>query len=542
MRFARRCAAFFAVLWLATLVSACGTTATAQNEEPTPTPLPPAPEIERPTFTVKRGVVENPLETGGRVSPVNFKAIGFARAGTVASVKVDRGQQVKTGDLIAELLQDEELEALATAEDTLTQAQRDLDSATRQREKNIEQAKLDLQEAQGNLARVLPGGADDPIRVAQKELEAAERAAKDQNATGSEGKTEAEYNLVKATEALSDSQKTASDAYWYNDHAQRYGTDPKQPYIEVTNADGKVVRKPNKLTDEQIAAYAKAYVDAQRALRDAERAIETAQRALDKARETEISGNGDANDKVAEAERKLNDLISGKGNKELESAQKAVKSARLALEEAEAETLNSATKTVETAQRALEKARKKVDDGRIVAPQDGEIISISIGEGDAVEASSFVVEIADTSKLEVGAELSGDQMRQLQEGQPAEISLLSRPDVIMPAFIRLMPEPYGSGSSGNVQSRDRRTLFEITDFKGQELKSGQNVKIRIVLERKENALWLPPDAVRSFEGRRFVVVRTPDGDRRQTVKVGIETEDKVEITDGVNEGDTIIGQ
>jgi hypothetical protein len=170
------------------------------------------------------------------------------------------------------------------------------------------------------------------------------------------------------------------------------------------------------------------------------------------------------------------------------------------------------------------------------------VLSLAIGEGDNAEAYTPVVEIADPTKLEVAVELSGDQMRQLAEGQPAEVSLLSRPDVIMPAVIRRMPAPYGSGGSGAVQEQDRTTRIQVTDAKGQELAPGAVVKIRIVLERKQNVLWLPPDAVRAFEGRRFVVVRQGDRERRVTVKVGIETEDRLEILEGVKEGDVIVGQ
>src|SRR5262249_4437308 len=153
-----------------------------------------------------------------------------------------------------------------------------------------------------------------------------------------------------------------------------------------------------------------------------------------------------------------------------------------------------------------------------------------------------VVEHADPTKLEVASELSAEQMRQLGEGQPAEVKLLSRPDVIMPAVIRLMPSPYGSGGSGAVQEQDRTTRIQVTDTKGQELAPGSVAKIRIVLERKENVLWLPPEAVRAFEGRRFVVGRQGDRERRVTVKVGIETEDRLEILEGLEAGDVIVGQ
>ncbi|HEU5103070.1 MAG TPA: HlyD family efflux transporter periplasmic adaptor subunit [Roseiflexaceae bacterium] len=171
------------------------------------------------------------------------------------------------------------------------------------------------------------------------------------------------------------------------------------------------------------------------------------------------------------------------------------------------------------------------------------MLAISISEGDTVTAFDPLIEIADPSQLEVASELGAEQMRRLAEGQPAEISTLSRPDVIIPAIIRQMPAPYGSGGSGAVQEQDRTTRFKLLDLKGQEVEAGVTiVKIRIVLEHKDNVLWLPPEAVRSFEGRRFVVVRDGDRERRVTVKTGIETEDRIEILEGLKEGDLIVGQ
>jgi hypothetical protein len=142
----------------------------------------------------------------------------------------------------------------------------------------------------------------------------------------------------------------------------------------------------------------------------------------------------------------------------------------------------------------------------------------------------------------VAAELSADQMHQLQQGQPAAISLLSRPDVSMPAVVRQLPGGTGAGGSGAVQGQDQTTRFTVTDAKDQQLTPGAVVKIHIILERKDNVLWLPPEAVRAFEGRRFVVVREGDRERRVAVRVGIETADKVEIAEGVKEGDVVVGQ
>ena len=94
-----------------------------------------------------------------------------------------------------------------------------------------------------------------------------------------------------------------------------------------------------------------------------------------------------------------------------------------------------------------------------------------------------------------------------------------------------------------MQEQDRTTRFKLLDLKGQAVEAGVTiVKIKIVLEHKDSVLWLPPDAIRAFEGRRFVVVRTGDRERRVTIKTGIETDDKVEIIEGLKQGDVVVGQ
>ena len=522
------------------LLAACGAPSTGQQEEPTPTPLPPDPAIERPTYKVQRGSIDRILQINGRVTPVDLTRLSFKREGRVEKVNFKRNDVVKQGDLIAELQQDEEIDALREAEDTVAQAQRDLENAQKEQEKKVKQAELDVTQAKEDLALVLPGGDDDPIRQAQQELVDLQRAAKDTGDTGSEAKTSAEYALTKASEALLDAQKAREKAFWRNDWAQKYGTDPDNPST-IDPVTGKKI--PNKLTDEQKQEFADTLTAALRSEREAERGVAQAQRDLEKARESEIVKNSEADEKIREAQRKLDSLISGNGNKELIAAQRKVEQAELALEEAKQGTYNAQIKVLENAQRDLEKAKKKVEDGRIVAPQNGELLALSIAEGDNVTAFDPVVEIADPSNLEVAAELGAEQMKQLAEGQPAEITLLARPDVALPAIIRQMPAPYGSGGSGAVQEQDRTTRFKLLDLKGQQIEAGVTiVKIKIVLERKDDVLWLPPDAVRSFEGRRFVVVRTGERERRVTVRTGIETEDKIEIVEGVKDGDIVVGQ
>ena len=60
------------------------------------------------------------------------------------------------------------------------------------------------------------------------------------------------------------------------------------------------------------------------------------------------------------------------------------------------------------------------------------------------------------------------------------------------------------------------------------------------LQVRENVLWLPPSVIRTFQNRTFVVLDTPDGLRTVDVELGLQTDDRVEIVSGVNEGDVVV--
>ncbi len=62
----------------------------------------------------------------------------------------------------------------------------------------------------------------------------------------------------------------------------------------------------------------------------------------------------------------------------------------------------------------------------------------------------------------------------------------------------------------------------------------------IVLEEKDDALWLPLDAIRSYQNRHFVIVQDGDRQRRVDVELGIQGQDQVEILEGLEEGQVVV--
>ena len=67
------------------------------------------------------------------------------------------------------------------------------------------------------------------------------------------------------------------------------------------------------------------------------------------------------------------------------------------------------------------------------------------------------------------------------------------------------------------------------------------MRVTAEVESAEDVIWLPPQAIRNFNGRLFTVVQDGDVQRRVDVRIGVEAEDRVEILEGVEEGQTVVG-
>ena len=205
---------------------------------------------------------------------------------------------------------------------------------------------------------------------------------------------------------------------------------------------------------------------------------------------------------------------------------------------------------VDVAKLVVERLTAQIADSSIVAPYDGEVLAINISEGDNVAAfNRGVITICDPSKLEASANLPSDQLSGLSEGLAVNVTLTGQSQPLQ-GVVRILPAPYGSGSaitpntnSDPTQPNDssaRITINAAPTDAGYRM--GDMVNVQVILERKANALWLPPVAIRDFEGRKFVVVQDGENQRRVNVTIGIQTDTRVEITDGLQEGQIVVGQ
>jgi multidrug resistance efflux pump len=201
---------------------------------------------------------------------------------------------------------------------------------------------------------------------------------------------------------------------------------------------------------------------------------------------------------------------------------------------------------VKRAELGLKTLKAQVSDSQIMAPFDGKVMSLRISPGSPVEGFAPMVVVADPAEQEIVAEPNSTVLTDLKEGMPTQVALVNVPDKPMTGKIRQLPYPYGSGGAtkNDTTNAEKDTSARISldpdALKDVTLELGDLARVTVVLEKKSDVLWLPPQAVRTFEGRKFVVVQEGDGQRRVDVKIGIQSEDRVEIEEGLKEGQVAV--
>lgn len=285
-----------------------------------------------------------------------------------------------------------------------------------------------------------------------------------------------------------------------------------------------------------------------------ERELNSAQLTLERAEVMLASAQRDFDTQLRLAQIELEkaqirlDALQGQSAPDAQSValqQKDVEIAQIALDSLQAEGVNPLLKNdVERASYDVTKLKAEIGEAQIVAPFDGQLLSVSLTPGQAVEAFRPVTTIADVTALEVSAELLSDQMTELAEDMVVSVVLVSRPGEILTGSIRQLPYPYGSGggTATTVEDQDKSTRFTLEQSAAEAgFAMGDLVRVTAELERKADILWVPPQAVRVFDGRRFAVLIDGETRRRVDVKVGIETQDRIEIEEGLEEGQVIEG-
>ncbi len=194
-----------------------------------------------------------------------------------------------------------------------------------------------------------------------------------------------------------------------------------------------------------------------------------------------------------------------------------------------------ANPALHTAAAKAKELEQQMADAQLHAPIAGYVLAAA-RPGQTARTTMTSFEIGDISRLELGVLSKDEDLKQMAEGMPITATLSTGTARQYAGTIRQLPYPYGSGKNAGEA---RIALSETPEQGGYKL--GDSMAVKVVVQHKRAVLWLPPDAIRTVGGRTFVVLQTGSDEQRVDVKLGVQTQDRIEITAGAAEGQVVIG-
>jgi macrolide-specific efflux system membrane fusion protein len=171
----------------------------------------------------------------------------------------------------------------------------------------------------------------------------------------------------------------------------------------------------------------------------------------------------------------------------------------------------------------------------LLAPVNGVIILKNIERGQTVTATDPILTMSD--RLIVKAQVDETDLAEVKLGQPVDIALDAYPkDALKGKVLRIA---FDSKTVNNVTTYEVHILPEsVPAF----MKSGMTTNVSFLISEKSNVLVVPAAAVRRDGGRSKVLVpgEGKEGSRPVEVKVGITDGKRVEIVEGLKEGDKVM--
>ncbi|REE92944.1 macrolide-specific efflux system membrane fusion protein [Paenibacillus taihuensis] len=192
-------------------------------------------------------------------------------------------------------------------------------------------------------------------------------------------------------------------------------------------------------------------------------------------------------------------------------------------------------------------SQEEIDKALLTAPFTGTVVALNVMKGDLIKAYDPVCIIADTSQLTAAAIMTNDDLQGVSVGMPVVVDINNAGEV--KGTVAQLPvqkdDNGGNGGSGNGTQRPERPEDFLTVKLGSMPKGvtrGTPLSISIIMNRKENAVVIPPSALRSIGSRTYVQVVDDQGKREVDVQVGQTTATQVEILQGLQPGQKVVGR
>jgi len=172
----------------------------------------------------------------------------------------------------------------------------------------------------------------------------------------------------------------------------------------------------------------------------------------------------------------------------------------------------------------------------VISPTNGEVVERLVGPGQLLQAGSTqCFTVSDTSEVWVVVNIYQSDLPYVHVGDTVEINTETYPDLFHGRISYIAP-----ALDPNTRTLQARI---VTENPGGKLKRDMYVSALVQAGVNPNALTVPDASVlRDTENQAYVYVQM-DGNRfaRRLVKLGQSNAGRTEITDGLKEGEHVVG-
>ena len=195
--------------------------------------------------------------------------------------------------------------------------------------------------------------------------------------------------------------------------------------------------------------------------------------------------------------------------------------------------LTGAQDDLAQARARAEQARTQAETLTLRAPMSGLVTALDAAAGEPLSVNQVLARIASTTELRVETELSESQARRVSIGQAATLHLAGEAYEGRVVYVSPQAEASADGAP---------RVPVVLDFMDPPdgLRLGGSVNVEIEVARHENALLLPRGPYLTTGGERLAYVVQGDTATRQQVVFGLIDGNRVQVLDGIEEGDRVL--
>ena len=233
----------------------------------------------------------------------------------------------------------------------------------------------------------------------------------------------------------------------------------------------------------------------------------------------------------------------------------SLNTAKSTLDNAKAE-MEAIEANIKQAEIEVNTAETNVGYTKITAPMDGTVISVSVSEGQTVNANQTtptIVTIADLSKMKIKPEISEGDITKVKAGQEVSFTILSDSqtvyhsviDSVDPANTTTSDSSSTSSSTSSSSSSTTSAIYYyanvLIDNPDRTLRIGMTTENNIKIANAKDVLLVSNMAIQKRDGKSFVnVLNDKNQPEPREVEIGVQNDFKTEIKSGLNEGEKVI--